>query len=160
MEAAKAAGKAKAIGVSNFLIPHITKILESCAAAPEVNQLEYSLYLQRAELHGFCRQHGIAVEGYAPLSPCTVASGGPADPLLKSLAKKYAVDEAAICMRWCLGNNVAIVTTTLQEERMRDSLRITKFQLTPQETEELSRVGAEKHFRKYFGDRFENGDRS
>jgi len=160
MEAVKASGKAKAIGVSNFLVSHLEKILPSCIETPAVNQFESSIYLQRKELYDFCQDKGIAVEAFGVLTPCNVAAGGPADALLTSLAKKYAVTEAEICMNWCIARGMVVVTTSLKEQRLRDYLRVETFQLTPQEVEELSEVGAKKHFRKQFTDYFAEDDRS
>lgn len=160
MEAVKASGKAKAIGVSNFLVSHFEKILPGCTEMPAVNQFESSIYLQRKELYDFCEKKGIAMEAFATLTPCNVAAGGPADNLLASLAKKYAVTEAEVCMKWCIQRGMVVVTTSLKEQRLRDYLRVGTFRLTTQEFEELSEIGATKHFRKQFTEYFAEDDRS
>ncbi|KAG4028389.1 hypothetical protein MFRU_022g01070 [Monilinia fructicola] len=160
MEAVKASGKAKLIGVSNFVVTDLEKILDASLEVPAVNQIEYSIYLQRKELYSFCQKHQIVLQAFAPLSPCTVAAGGPVDTLLSSLSTKYATTEAGICLRWCIDMGVGVVTTSHDENRLKEYLRIFEFRLTPEEVEELSRVGAEKHFRKYFPHRFAADDRS
>ena len=55
-------GKLRAIGVSNFGIAHLDKLMKTARVKPAVNQVELSPFLQRRELVSYCRQHGIALE--------------------------------------------------------------------------------------------------
>ncbi|KAB8294164.1 hypothetical protein EYC80_009604 [Monilinia laxa] len=160
MEAVKASGKVKLIGVSNFAVTDLEKILDSSIEVPAVNQIEFSIYLQRKELYSFCQKHQIALQAFAPLSPCTVAAGGPAGTLLSSLSTKYATTEAVICLRWCIDMGLGVVTTSHDVNRLKEYMRIFEFRMTPGEVEELSGMGAGKHFRKYFSHRFAADDRS
>ncbi|RAL67214.1 hypothetical protein DID88_007989 [Monilinia fructigena] len=160
MEAVKASGKAKLIGVSNFAVTDLEKIFDTSIEVPAVNQIEYSIYLQRKELYSFCQKHQIALQEFAPLSPCTVAAGGPADTLLSSFSTKYATTVAGICLRWCIDMGLGVVTTSNDENRLKEYMRIFEFRMTPEEVEELSRMGAGRHFRKYFPHRFAADDRS
>ena len=92
MEEVAAAGKAKSIGVSNFLKPHLDAIFETCKVRPAINQIEFHPYLQHGDLLAYHKNKDIRVAAYAPLTPVTKAKGGPLDGLLESLAKKYAVN--------------------------------------------------------------------
>lgn len=68
MEVLLAAGKTRAIGVSNYGIHHLKELFAVCKVRPAVNQIEISPFLTREELSGFCRQEGIYVEAYSPLT--------------------------------------------------------------------------------------------
>lgn len=94
MEAVKASGRAKIIGVSNFVVAHLEKILCDGSELTAVNQVGYSIYLQRTELYEFCQKHGIFMQAFAPLLPCIVAAGGPVESLLSSLSAKHGVSRS------------------------------------------------------------------
>ena len=102
MEQVQADGLAKSIGVSNYLSSHLNATLATAKVPPAINQIEFHPYLQHTEggLLELHKKHNIATEGYGPLIPITKASGGPVDGYLAALAKKYAVTEGEILLRW------------------------------------------------------------
>lgn len=55
-------GLLRAIGVSNFGIPHLDKLAQTAAVAPVVNQIELHPWLQRRELVDYCKGKGIVLE--------------------------------------------------------------------------------------------------
>ncbi|TGO82543.1 hypothetical protein BPOR_0809g00040 [Botrytis porri] len=158
MEAVKASGKAKAIGVSNFAISHLETIKAGASEIPAVNQVEYNIYLQQSELSAYCQRYGITIEAYGPLAPCITE--GPAKVTVGELARKYGVGEAEICLRWCVQKGVVVVTTSLKEERVKGYLTALEFSLEDEEIEQLSSVGASHHFRKYFAENFAGEDKA
>ncbi|KAF2257544.1 aldo-keto reductase family 1 member C13 [Lojkania enalia] len=160
MEAVQKSGLAKSIGVSNFLPKHLSAILKTAKVVPAINQIEFHPYLQHPGLLDFHKMHGIATSAYGPLTAATKAKPGPADDLLATLAKKYAVSEAEVCLRWCIDQDVVAITTSGKEQRLSDYLRTTTFKLTPAEIKELNGVGEKKHFRGFWAKMFEEGDRS
>src|SRR5215813_1935999 len=68
LERAFADGRARAIGVSNYLVPHLRELLGHAKVAPHVNQIELSPFLQRRDTCVLCREHNIIVEAYSPLT--------------------------------------------------------------------------------------------
>lgn len=160
MEKVQKSGKAKSIGVSNFLVPHLEAILKTAEIPPSINQIEYHPYLQHTDdLVGFHKKNKIALAAYAPLTPVTRAKGGPLDGYLAALAKKYYVNEAEILLRYCIDQDIVAVTTSGKEQRLSDYLRSVTFKLTPKEVEEISTIGNEKHYRAFWTDRFDANDR-
>ena len=113
MESVQAAGLTKSIGVSNFLPQHLEVLLKTAKVIPACNQIEFHPYLQRTQLLEFNKQHGIATTAFGPLSAIIRGAPGPADDYLASLAKKYAVSEAEICLRWCIDQDVVPITTSV-----------------------------------------------
>ncbi len=99
-------GKARAIGVSNFQVPHLERLAAETGTVPAVNQIELHPYLPQAELRAYHQEHGIATEAWSPIG------GQDGDLLheqsLAALAEKYGKSPAQIVLRWHiqLGNIV------------------------------------------------------
>lgn len=147
MEDVQRSGKARSIGVSNYLIEHLEAVLETAEIVPAVNQVEFHPYLQRMNLVPWSEEKGIVTVAFGPLTSITKAKPGPADDVLQGLASKYGVSEAAVALRWCIDQGVVAVTTTGKESRLKDYLTAVDFQLTPDEVRSISEAGSKKHFR-------------
>lgn len=160
MEAVKESGKAKSIGVSNYMRPHLEATLKTAKYPPVINQIEFHPYLQHGELLAYHKNKNVAVAAYAPLVPATKAAGGPLDQLLEKLARKYAVGPGEILLRWCIDQGVVAITTSGKEQRMSDYLRVMTFKLTPVEVDEISKLGKEHHYRAFWTHKFEASDRT
>lgn len=141
MEQVLATGKTKAIGVSNFLKPDLDAILKTAKVRPAINQIEFHPYLQHGDLLAYLKNKDIKVAAFSPQVPIVHAKGGPLDDKLAELAKKYAVNPGEILLRWCIDQNVVAVTTTSNEQRMSDYLRVCTFNLNPKEVEDLCEIG-------------------
>ncbi|OJZ83558.1 hypothetical protein ASPFODRAFT_50322 [Aspergillus luchuensis CBS 106.47] len=160
MEQVKAAGKARSIGVSNFLQSHLEAILETATVPPSINQIEFHPYLQHGNLLDFHKSQGIQTASYGPLTPIIRSKGGPVDDLLPHLAKKYAVSEGEILLRWSIDRGCITITTSSKESRLSSYLRALTFQLTPREIDDISAAGQQKHFRAFWQGKFASEDRS
>lgn len=160
MEKAKESGKAKSIGVSNYMRPHLEATLKTAKYPPVMNQLEYHPYLQHGDLLAYHKNKNIAVAAYGALAPVTKATSGPLDQPLQKLAKKYAVGPEEILLRWCIDQGIVPITTSGKEQRMSDYLRVMTFKLTPTEVEEISTLGNERHYRGFWNHKFEASDRT
>ncbi|KAL4868201.1 hypothetical protein BDV12DRAFT_104730 [Aspergillus spectabilis] len=160
MERVKEVGKARSIGVSNFLESHLETILQSAKITPAINQIEYHPYLQHGSLVPFHGKQGITTASYGPLTPVIRAKGGPVDPLLSKLAEKYGVGEGEVLLRWAIDRGSVAITTSGKEARLSTYLDALKFQLTPEEVDEISQVGEQKHYRAFWNEKFAADDRS
>ncbi|KAI0378387.1 Aldo/keto reductase [Hypomontagnella monticulosa] len=160
MEAIRETGRARSIGVSNFLQEDLETILRTAKVRPAINQIEYHTYLQHRNLIDFHRRNDIATAGYSPLTPITKASAGPVDGILSSLARRYGVSEAEVALRWVLDQGIVAVTTSSSEGRIQGLIRrLPTFKLTSDEIQEISERGMQKHFRGFFNDIFAPDDR-
>ncbi|KAL4786681.1 NADP-dependent oxidoreductase domain-containing protein [Aspergillus varians] len=160
MEKVKEAGKARSIGVSNFLENHIETISQSAKIPPAVNQIEYHPYLQHGSLVPYHKKKGITTASFGPLTPVIRAKGGPLDPLLSKLAQKYGVGEGEILLRWSIDRGTVSITTSGKESRLGSYLDVLKFQLEPKEVDEISQIGEQKHYRAFWLDKFAADDRA
>jgi diketogulonate reductase-like aldo/keto reductase len=160
MEKVKEQGLAKSIGVSNFLERHVNAILNTAKHVPVINQIEFHPYLQHQPLVKHCKQNGIAISAYGPQVPVTAAKGGPVDEYLADLAKKYGVSEGDVLLRWCIDQDIAVITTSSKEERLIDYLRVAQFRLTEEEVRTLGELGDQKHYRRFWTNKYDPEDRS
>jgi diketogulonate reductase-like aldo/keto reductase len=104
------------------------------------------------------KKHGIATTAYGPLTAITRAKGGPVDDFMARLAKKYAVSEGEISLRWCIDQDVVPITTSSKEQRLSDYLRAATFKLTPMEIKQINELGQQKHYRAFWGAKFDAND--
>jgi diketogulonate reductase-like aldo/keto reductase len=160
MEDVKASGKAKSIGVSNYVQKHLEATLKTAKVIPSINQVEYHPYLQHGDLAAFQKKHNIALSAYGPLTPVMRAKGGPVDEVFGPLTRKYYVSEAEIALRWCIDQDIVTITTSGKEERLRDYLRAMTFKLTPREVKDIAEAGDKKHYRAFWTAKYAEDDQS
>ncbi|OKL58816.1 hypothetical protein UA08_05822 [Talaromyces atroroseus] len=160
MEKVKESGKARAIGVSNYIKPNLEATLKTAKITPVINQIEFHAYLQHVDLLEFQKERGILAASYGPLTPVIRASGGPVDTVLSALAKKYAVSEGDVAIRWAIDRGLVVITTSSKESRLTEYLRTVRFNLTPPEVDQITQLGLQKHFRNFWKDKFSPDDRS
>ncbi|KAF2755612.1 Aldo/keto reductase [Pseudovirgaria hyperparasitica] len=160
MEAVQALGLTKSIGVSNFRPQDFEVLLRTAKVVPAINQIEFHPYLQHNALIELHKKHGVATSAYGPLTPIVKAAGGPVDEALARLAKKYAVSEGEVLLRWCIDQDIIPITTSSKEQRLSDYLRAATFKLNPSEIQSLKEIGENKHFRGFYTNKFEVNDRT
>ncbi|KAJ8071495.1 hypothetical protein OCU04_001815 [Sclerotinia nivalis] len=160
MEAIHASGKAKSIGVSNFLQKDLEAILQTAKIIPSINQIEYHPYLQHGSLIPYHREKNIAIAAYSPLTAAVKASPGPLDSTYAELARKYGVTPGEIALRWIIDQGMVALTTSGNEHRLRAYQKVSQSKLTPKEVEEIARIGSEKHYRGFWKNKFAPDDRS
>lgn len=161
MEQVKKSGKAKSIGVSNYLRPHLEATLRTAVSPPAINQLEFQPYLQRANHYtSWMQANGIKIQASKGLAPLTKGKGGPLDQLLEILEKGYGVAPSAILLRWHVQQNVIAITTTRKPERLEEYKQIQIFQLSTSDMEEIMQIGLSHHFRAAQQKEFKLDDRT
>lgn len=119
-------GKARAIGVSNFMIRHLEELLATTDVVPAVNQIETSPFIQRKPLVDYCKKHGILVESYSTMSRGKRLT----DERLVALGKKHGKTSAQIMLRWALQSEQVIIPKSVHQERIIENANIFDFELT------------------------------
>lgn len=133
LEEIYASGRARAIGVSNFLPHHLDALLQSAKITPMVNQIEcHPGYLQ-AEVVAYCRAHHIAVEAWSPLGAGRILEL----PILVSLAAKYQKSPAQICLRWLAQKDIIALPKSKSRKRTLSNTQIFDFCLEPEDAARL-----------------------
>ncbi|HEX8227287.1 MAG TPA: aldo/keto reductase [Candidatus Saccharimonadales bacterium] len=130
------AGKATAIGVSNYTVDHLTELLKACKVKPAVNQVELSVALQQPALVEYCKDNGIIVEAYTPLAEGHFFD----DPTLKAIAAKHGKTVQQIMLRWCIDYGVVCLTKSANKERIEQNIDIFDFELDKDDMTQLKHL--------------------
>lgn len=139
MEEIYHSGRAKAIGVSNFMIPHLERILADFEVVPAVNQVEFHPYLFQGDLLEYCRDHQIQLEAWSPLMKGRVID----DPTLLSIAEKHGKTPAQVSLRWVLQHQVIAIPKSVHPNRIAENAGVFDFSLAEEEMEALDELGAD-----------------
>lgn len=119
MEAVKDAGLAKAVGVSNFNMARLQRILAISKIKPLCNQVEMHPYLRQTKLRAFCAEHGIEVVAYSPLGSGKVPVLE--DLIVKKIAQKSQLTPAQVCLAWAVGHGCPVIPKTSSPERLHEN---------------------------------------
>jgi diketogulonate reductase-like aldo/keto reductase len=121
-------GFIKSIGVSNFNIHHLEKLIEARPhAIPVVNQVEISPFLTREALVEYCRSKNIVVEAYSPLTKGKFLN----DPTLVAMAQRYGKSSAQLLIRWSLQRGYVCIPKSSKKERITQNADIFDFTISP-----------------------------
>jgi 2,5-diketo-D-gluconate reductase A len=150
--ALKAAGKARAVGVSNFNVAHLEDIRAAGLPMPDANQIELHPWSQRPDLLAYMAEHGIAPIAYSSLVPLSTWRSAPGQDSAKTdemradggvfteMARKYAVSEAQLLLRWGVQNGYAVLPKSLNPERMRQNLDLFSFEVDAADMARLAKM--------------------
>lgn len=127
--ALQAAGKTRAIGVSNFMIRHLEELLAQTDVVPAVNQIETSPFIQRKPLVEYCKKHGIVVESYSTMSRGKRLD----DERLAAIGKKYGKTTPQVMLRWALQSGQVIIPKSVHKERILENANIFDFEISAQD---------------------------
>ena len=135
MEQILADGRARAVGVSNYMIHHLEELLAHAEQPPAVNQFELSPYIygSRRELVEWCRDHNIVVEAYSPLTK-GIKLG---DPVLAAIGDRHGKSPAQVLIRWALDHDFVVIPKSTNPERIRQNIDVFDFSLSDDEMAEL-----------------------
>jgi 2,5-diketo-D-gluconate reductase A len=135
LERLYAEGRVRAIGVSNFHIPHLRRLMDETQVVPAVNQIELHPYLAQRELREFHAAHGIVTEAWSPL-----AKGGLLDdPVVTELAARYGKAPAQIVLRWHIQLGNVVIPKSVTRERIIENRDVFDVELA---REDLARLDA------------------
>lgn len=137
-------GLVRYIGVSNYGVRHLKELLDwsGLKYKPYVNQVELNPWLQRTELVDFCKNNGILVEAYSPLTQAHKLR----DPQLVNLASKYDKTPGQILLRWSVQKGFIPIPKTDKRERLQENLGALDFELVPEDVESLGDPKAYEYF--------------
>lgn len=130
-------GKIKNIGVSNFEIKHLKRLLANCRIKPVINQIEVNPSFNNKELIKFCFEHDIKIEAYSPL-------GGKNhnyvnNPIIISLAEKYSCSPSELILSWELNQGLIVLPRSKNILHQKENLCLNDIVL---EKEDMKKIDA------------------
>ncbi len=128
-------GRVRSVGVCNFQVPHLQRLLDETGVLPSINQVELSPYLQQRELRAFHDEHGIVTEAWSPLA---VRAGLLEDPVVTGIAQRYDVSPARVVLRWHVELGNVVLTRSVTPERIEENARVFDFALDGDDLDALA----------------------
>ncbi|MCC9705683.1 aldo/keto reductase [Streptomyces sp. MNU76] len=129
-------GRAKAIGVSNFLPEHLETLIEATNVIPAVNQIELHPHLQQLAAREYHAEQGIATEAWSPLGQ---GKGLLEVPAIIAIAQKHGRTPAQVVLRWHLQLGNVVIPKSVTPSRIKENIEVFDFSL---DTEDIAAISA------------------
>lgn len=133
MEAAVKAGKARAIGVSNFHPRHLDELLKTAEIKPAVNQIFVNPSDQQEEIVAYNKAHDILTEAYSPLGTGKIFEV----ESLKAIAAKYNKSVAQVVLAWSLAHGYLPLPKSVTASRIKENTEIFDIELSAEDIEAI-----------------------
>jgi diketogulonate reductase-like aldo/keto reductase len=138
LETLLADGKVRAIGVSNFMVDHLTTLLDKATVVPAVNQIEVHPYFQQRDVQDFGAEHGILTQAWSPIGGITFYRDGQhtstlQDPVIGEIAHAHGRTPAQVMLRWHLQQGRSAIPKSTKPQRIAENFDVFDFQLTGQQ---------------------------
>jgi 2,5-diketo-D-gluconate reductase A len=133
--AAREAGRARAIGVSNYSLDQVDRLTRVSGVTPEVNQVSWAPSRYDAAVEAGHRERGVVLEGYSPFKNTDLG-----DSVLREVADAHGVTPAQVVLRWHVEHGVVVIPRSATPERIRTNLAIGDFSLTGDEVARIDRL--------------------
>ncbi|KIU02273.1 MULTISPECIES: aldo/keto reductase [unclassified Frigoribacterium] len=125
LETIRAEGRALSIGVSNFQVAHLERLMAETDVVPAINQVEAHPWLQQHELRAFDAAHGIVTEAWSPLARGRILDNA----ALVRIGAKHGVTPAQVTIRWHLQQGLVVIPKSVTPSRIRANLDVFGFEL-------------------------------
>ena len=130
--------RVRAIGVSNFMVDHLTALLDKASVVPALNQIEVHPYFAQREVQAFGTEHGILTQAWSPIGGITFYRDGEhtstlQDPVIGDIAKAHGKSPAQIMLRWGIEHGRSVIPKSTKPERIAENIDVFDFELTADE---------------------------
>lgn len=149
MEKAQAAGKVRAIGISNFDFNDelFDSIVEPAGVKPQMFQIECHPYAQRKHWQQKCAKYDIKIECWFPLGGRDSKGEGMRDPVINEIAAAHGKSAVQTIIRWHIQKGFSVVPGSSNPKHIQENIEVFDFELTP---EEMARIEALDQEKRYF----------
>lgn len=137
-------GKVRAIGVSNFMVEHLNRLLEKATVVPAVNQIEVHPYFQQRRVQALGAERGILTQAWSPIGGITFYRDGThgstlEDPVIGRIAQAHGKSPAQVMLRWHLQQGRSVIPKSTKPHRIAENVDVFDFDLS---ADELAAVDA------------------
>jgi len=129
-------GRIKSIGVSNFNIDHLQRLLDETGVIPVVNQIELNPRFQQPELREYHAEKGIVTESWSPLGHGLLWD----NPVLTAIAAKHGRSLAQEVLRWHIQLGNMVIPKSVTPSRIRENFNIYDFALDAEDMAAIARL--------------------
>jgi diketogulonate reductase-like aldo/keto reductase len=133
IEQARELGYARSIGVSNFGVDELGRLLGTATVPPAVNQVQFSPYEYRKALLEWCRGNGVALEAYSPLG----TGRHLASDTVARIARRHGRTPTQVLLRWCIERAIPVIPKSTHRERIAENAQLFDFRLSEEDIAEL-----------------------
>jgi len=130
-------GRVLSIGVSNFEIAHLERLLAETDVTPAVNQVELHPEFPQEELREFHAAHGIRTESWGPLGQ---GKGLLENPHILDVARRKARTPGQVVLRWHIQLGNVVIPKSVNPDRIRENIDIFDFELDEADMQEIEEV--------------------
>ena len=134
-------GQAKAIGVCNFNVEHLTNLIDHATIKPMINQIEFNPRIHQPDTVAFCQGQHIQLEAWSPLGNGQLLD----NPVINRIAKDKGKSPAQVVLRWEIQQGFIVIPKSTHVTRMQENADIFDFTLDADEMEEIAMLDEEKH---------------
>jgi 2,5-diketo-D-gluconate reductase A len=127
-------GRARSIGLSNFQVAHVRRVVDESEVVPAVNQIEVHPYLCNEEVRTANAQYGILTEAWSPLAKGRVLQ----DPTIGAIASRIRRTPAQVVLRWHIQRGDVIFPKSTTPARMKENFEIFDFELDAEDIAAIS----------------------
>lgn len=135
-------GAARSIGVSNFAVSQLERIIQQTGEVPVVNQVELHPRFQQRELRGYHSFYGIVTESWSPLGQWKGARPSLEDPSIRRIALAHGKTPAQVILRWHLDSGLVPLSKSVTPSRIAENFDIFDFRLTPEDLAVIAAMDA------------------
>jgi 2,5-diketo-D-gluconate reductase A len=132
--------RVRSIGVSNFQVEHLERIIEATGVVPAVNQIELHPRLQQLELRRFHEEHGIKTEAWSPLGRAQFLD----DPTIEEIASAHGRTPAQIVLRWHIQLGNVVIPKSVTPSRIEENFNVFDFELSRDDMRALFELDREE----------------
>ncbi|EIE76206.1 hypothetical protein G6F46_009286 [Rhizopus delemar] len=128
-------GKVKNLGVANFAIPNLERLLKTAKIIPAVNQVELHPYLPQNKLIDYCQSKGIHVTAYSPLG--STQSTLLQDATLNKIAEAHKISVAQVLLSWGVTRS-SVLPKSINPDRIKSNIDLVE--LNDKEIQEINDI--------------------
>jgi 2,5-diketo-D-gluconate reductase A len=137
-------GRARSIGVSNFMVEHLRRIIGETGVIPAVNQIELHPRFQQTDQRAFHGGQGIVTQSWSPLGQGQLLK----HPEIARIAARHGKTPAQAIIRWHIESSLAVIPKSVRPERIAENFEVFDFRLDDEDMaaidaldETLGRIG-------------------
>nr|WP_274637978.1 aldo/keto reductase [Microbacterium bovistercoris] len=128
-------GLARSIGVSNFLVPHLEKIVQATGVTPAVDQIELHPAHQQPDVTAWAAAHDVRIESWGPLGQGKYDLFG--TPAVAEAAAAHDRTPAQIVIRWHLQHGYILFPKSVHRERLAENIDVFDFTLADEQLQAI-----------------------